>query len=56
MIDVFLIVFSQTPEQLAKAGITRASSEKQKDEEELERARQRELAEKKSRVLKGSAR
>ncbi|XP_072020658.1 protein timeless homolog [Amphiura filiformis] len=51
-----LMLREQTPEQLAKAGITRASSEKQKDEQELEMARQREIAEKKARVLKGSGR
>ena len=39
-----------------KAGITRATTEKHKDELELEQAREREMAEKRAKALKGSAR
>ena len=46
----------QTPEQVATAGEARLASERQKDEQELEIIRQRELAEKRAKVKAGSAR
>ena len=47
---------SQTAETIAKAGTTQQASERLEEERELERIRQRELAEKKARILKASSR
>lgn len=48
---LFLTLLLQTPELLVSAGQTRSAQEKQKDMQELELLRQKELAEKRSRTL-----
>ncbi|XP_033625344.1 protein timeless homolog [Asterias rubens] len=55
--EIITLMFrEQTPEQVATAGEARLASERQKDEQELEMIRQRELAEKRAKVKAGSAR
>lgn len=48
---MFLARLLQTPELLVSAGQMRSAQEKQKDMQELELLRQKELAEKRSRTL-----
>ncbi|TRY66434.1 hypothetical protein DNTS_029844 [Danionella cerebrum] len=52
ILEIISLMFrDQTPEVLATAGQIRSAQEKQKDSEELELLRQKELAEKRSRTL-----
>ncbi|XP_022107896.1 protein timeless homolog [Acanthaster planci] len=56
-VEIISLMFrEQTPEQVAKAGEARLASERQKDEQELEMIRQRELAEKRAKIMVSSAR
>ncbi|XP_072522600.1 protein timeless homolog isoform X2 [Salminus brasiliensis] len=52
VLEVISLMFrDQTPEQLVSAGHSRSAQEKQKDTNELEALRQKELAEKRSRTM-----
>lgn len=52
VLEVISLMFrDQTPEQLVSAGHSRSTQEKQKDTNELEALRQKELAEKRSRTM-----
>ncbi|XP_071489964.1 protein timeless homolog [Diadema antillarum] len=46
----------QTPESLAQAGTSQQASERQREARELEQLRQREMAEKRARIMKASGR
>ncbi|XP_066564287.1 protein timeless homolog isoform X3 [Amia ocellicauda] len=57
VLEVISLMFrDQTPEQLVSAGQSRSVQEKQKDAQELEVLRQKEIAEKRSRVLQRGSR
>ncbi|GFN94793.1 protein timeless homolog [Plakobranchus ocellatus] len=57
IMEIIALIFKeQEPETLASAGVQRSLTEKEKDQKELEQAREREKAQKKANILKFSAR
>ncbi|GFS11677.1 protein timeless-like [Elysia marginata] len=57
VMEIIALIFKeQEPETLASAGVHRSLTEKEKDQRELEQAREREKAQKKANILKFSGR
>ncbi|XP_012938690.1 protein timeless homolog [Aplysia californica] len=57
IMEIISLMFrEQSPETLASAGVQRSTTEKQRDQKQLEQAREKERAQKKANILKFSAR